>query len=66
MRGPKSEAAKNDEANGVETDPILDKIAKSRGIDLKKLLKTLKMRPYELTLKERKDIINYSSAYLSS
>lgn len=64
MRGPQSEEAKNDEANGVETDPILDKIAKSRGLNLQKLLKTLKNHPDELTVKEQKDIINYSSAVL--
>ena len=64
MTGPQSEEARNNEANGVETDPILDKIAKSRGINLKKLLRTLKSHPDELTDKEQLDIIECSSAVL--
>ena len=64
VKRPKSEEAKNDELNGVETDPILDKIAKSRGVDLQKLLKTLKRHPDDLTEAEQTDIINFSSAVL--
>lgn len=64
MRGPQSEAAKNDEANGVETDPVLASIAKTRGVDLKKLLRMLKTKPHELTEDEQWKIIEYSSAVI--
>ena len=64
IKGPQSEEARNDEANGVETDPILAKIAKSRGINLQKLLKTLKNHPGALTDQEQVEIIEYSSAVL--
>ena len=62
--GPQSEEARNNDDAGVETDPILDKIARSRGIDLKNLLKTLKRHPDELTDDEQRNIIDYSSAFL--
>lgn len=64
VKAKKSEEATNNENNGIETDPILDKIAKSRGINLQKLLKTLKCHPDELTEEEQVSIINYSSAVL--
>lgn len=64
VKAKKSEEATNNENNGVETDPILDKIAKSRGINLQNLLKTLKWHPETLTEEEQTDIINYSSAVL--
>lgn len=64
LHGPKSEEATFHENNGVETDPALDVIAKSRGIDMTRLLKTLKRRPNELTEAEQVAIIEYSSAIL--